>query len=134
MYQDFVNKYCGEPIVQSVTEEEIIQHFTKYIEKKCKNRITLIQYSMPDEFYERIIKEEFFKIICHFIEFTMNFEVSKPVNDKLQEIYDSDYDTMKFKQYYRIAEKTNKLPSQQFVCLDLDKITKVVFIIYKSKI
>jgi len=141
MDKDFINKYCGVPlestkaIIEAVTEQEIIKHFTTYIEEKCIDKITLIEYRMPEEFCGRIERGKFFQIICSFLLFQMEFEIYDPGSGKMEEIFDWNYETIEFKNYYCIAEIQNKFyPDyyQDFACLDINKITKIVFRIYKS--
>jgi hypothetical protein len=140
MYNSFTSKYCYVPVnhkpkVIPLTEEDIINNFTKYIENKCVNENTLIQYSMPEEFKDRIERPEFFRIICHFIDYIMKFEVYDPGLGKMDQIYDSTYESLEYGEYYCIAELPNTYyPGyfQEFSCLDLCKITKVVLRIYKA--
>ncbi len=144
MYQAFIAKYCTLPTkcgpeIVPATEEEVIQHFTKYIEEKCINPITLIQYSMPEEFKPRISKEEFWGYICSFLNYEMGFDYYDPGLGKMDEVWDSTYEDedFEFKFYYMVHERPYKYDEelfQQFACNDLTKITKVVFRIFNPDV
>ena len=142
MYQSFISKFCTIPTkcgpeIVPATEEEVIQHFTKYIEEKCINPITLIQYSMPEEFKPRISKEEFWGYICSFLNYVMEFDYYDPGLGKMDEVWDSTYEDedFEFKFYYMVYEKPyDEKWFQQFACNDLTKITKVVFRIFNPDV
>jgi hypothetical protein len=140
MYQPFISKYCKIPVkfgpeIIPVSEQEVIDHFTKYVEENCKQEINVVQYYMPNEFKARIKKEEFWRYICSFLSYQMEFEMYDTGYGKMDEIW--DYEKMDFKTYYTIYEKINPhYPeyTNQFICNDITKITKVVFRIYNPSI
>lgn len=130
----FIAKFCTIPTKSG--EEEVIEHFTKYIEKSCTKQITLIEYSMPEEFKPRISKETFWGWITMFLHFEMEFDYYDPGMGKMDEVWDStfkDKDVMEFKYFYMVHLKPFDSTSffQYAVNLnDLSRIDKVVFRIY----
>ena len=134
----FIAKFCtiptkSGPEIVPATEEEVIEHFTKYIEKLCTKQITLIQYSMPEEFKPRISKETFWGWITMFLHFEMEFDYYDPGMGKMDEVWDSTFEDedFEFKFYYMVHLKPfDETWFQQFACTDLTKIDKVVFRIY----
>jgi hypothetical protein len=142
MYETFISKYCRIPTkfgpeIVPATEEEVIEHFTKYIEEKSVEPITLIQYYMPEEFKPRISEENFWNYICYFLTFKMEFESYDPGLGRMDEVWNYTYEDedFEFKFYYMVYEKSyNEELFQQFACNDLTKITKVVFRIYNPDV
>ena len=77
--KDFIDTYCSIPpetksSIIPVTEEEIIDNFISYIKNTCIDTHTLIKYKMPTEFYGRIDKDKFWKIVIYFVSYRMGFE------------------------------------------------------------
>ena len=142
MYQTFISKFCtiptkSGPKIIPATQDEVIEHFTKYIEESCTKQITLIQYYMPEEFKRRISKEDFWMHICKFLNFVMKFDYYDPGFGHMDEVWNSTYEDedFEFKFYYMVHEKPyDEKLIQQFACDDLTKITKVVFRIYNPDV
>ena len=142
MYEAFISKFCTIPTkfgpeIVPATEEEVIEHFTKYIEESCTKQFNIVQYYMPKEFEDRITKEEFWGYICSFLSFEMEFEHYDPGTGKMDQVWDSTYEDedFEFKFYYMVYEKPyDEKRFQQFACNDVTKITKVVFRIYNPDV
>jgi hypothetical protein len=139
MSQTFLSTFCNAPVVPEilpVTEQDVINHFTKYIENSCIDSVTVVKYSMPKEFYGRIYSINFWTIISSFLQNQMKFTIIKANYYSTGMLFDSDYAKMQFKSYYLVTQKQASHHGEYFMqdynCTDTSKIDFVVFRIYKS--
>ncbi len=140
MSAEFIAKYCGVPPAPPkpipVTEQEIIDNFTSYIEQSCIETITIVKYKMPDKFFGRIAKPDFWSKIIWFLSCTMGFEDHDEGNWRPEFKHDRDYENLDFKFYYIITEKkeiwNDKEYILDYVAIRNYEIDKIVFKIYKS--
>lgn len=135
---DFISTYCGIPpkssIVQ-VTEEEIIDNFTSYIKDTCTNTHNLVKYTMPTEFYGKINKIEFWRIIIDFISLEMGFEDYNLGEWKPELVYNTDYTMLGYKEFFLVTEKKyadHDNYVEDYIAIGIDKIDKIIFRIYKK--
>jgi hypothetical protein len=151
---DFISTYCDIPsepkssFVQ-VTEEEVIDNFTSYIKNTCVDEHNLVKYKMSNEFYGKIDKNEFWRIIIDFITREMGFDNFNLGEWKPELVYNSDYSSLGYKEYFLVTEKkydtnydtnyvTNYVTNydtnyvEDYIALEIDKIDKIVFRIYKK--
>ena len=136
----FINTYCSIPpepksLIVSVTKEEIINNFISYIKDTCSETHTLIKYKMPAEFYGKIEKNEFWEIIVGFIDYKMNFDNYNLGEHKAEPVYDTDYTNLKYGQYFLVSEKKYEEYDgyiEDWIALQIDKVDKIIFRIYKK--
>ena len=139
MSQTFLSTFCSAPVVPKilpVTEQDVITHFTTYIEKSCIEQVTVVKYLMPKEFYGRICSINFWTIISSFLRNQMKFSIIKTKSYSTGMLFDSDYNSMPFQKFYLVTqeEKTQhgEYWMQDYNCMDDNKINFVVFRIYKA--
>jgi len=139
MSQTFLSTFCSAPVVPKIlpiTEQNVIDHFTSYIENSCTGQYTVVKYSMPTEFYGRISYNAFWSIITSFLKNNMKFTIINPNYFSTGMLFDSDYATMPFKLFYCVTQKQASHHGEYFMqdynCIDDNKIAFVVFRIYKS--
>jgi hypothetical protein len=139
MSQTFLSTFCGAPVVpkiQPLTEKEVIDHFTSYIEQTCKDECTIVKYSMPKEFYGRINSINFWQIICSFLSNQMKFKIISSNYFGIGMLFECDYNLMSFKTFYCVSQRESSQHGEYFMqdynCKDYDKIDFVVFRIYKA--
>ena len=138
--KDFISTYCGIPSespsnIVSVTEEEIIDNFITYIKNICINQHNLVKYKMPTEFYGRVDKNQFWRIIIDFITREMDFEDYNLGEWKPELVYSTEYTMLRNKEFFLVTEKKytdydNYV--EDYIALDINKIDKIVFRIYKN--
>jgi hypothetical protein len=137
----FFDKYCGTPshtISTPITKQNVIDHFTKYIDTYCttsKDQVCDIKYSFPSEFIGRISTCDFWFYIVNFLENDMLFKQIKQKMCTSGMLFDSDYKIMPFKSYYIVTQQQASQHGEYFVqdyyAIDYN-INFVVFRIYKS--
>lgn len=137
---DFISTYCGippepEPSIVQVTEEEVIDNFTSYIKNTCVDEHNLVKYTMPIEFYGKIDKNQFWRNIIDFITREMDFEDYNLGEWKPELVYNTDYSSLGYKEFFLVTEKKyadydNYV--EDYIALEIDKIDKIVFRIYKK--
>ena len=139
MSQTFLSTFCSAPVVPKIlpiTEQNVIDHFTSYIEETCKDKCTVVKYSMPKDFYGHISYNAFWSIITSFLKNNMKFTIINPNYFSTGMLFDSDYNSMPFKLFYRVSQKQASHHGEYFMqdynCIDDSKIDFVVFRIYKS--
>ena len=138
--KDFIDTYCSIPpetksSIIPVTEEEIIDNFISYIKNTCIDTHTLIKYKMPTEFYGRIDKDKFWKIVIYFVSYRMGFEDYNLGESKTELVYETDYDYLGYAQYFLVTEKKyieydNYIEDR--IALEIHKVDKIVFHVYKK--
>lgn len=140
MSQTFLSTFCGAPVVPKIlplTQKDVQNHFTSYIENACVNPVTVVKYSMPKEFYGRISSIEFWSIISSFLRNQMKFSIIKSNYYSTGMLYGSDYNSMPFQSFYLVTQKQASQHGEYFMqdynCTDDSKIDLVVFRIYKAQ-
>lgn len=135
----FISGLCTKPVEYSpeivdASEEEVQEHFKNYIKETCTKQITLVEYLMPDEFKARVSKQTFFGWIHSFLHFEMGFEDYDPGMGHMDEVWESTFEEMEFKNFYMVHLKPveDGPDFRQYAVNfnDLSRIDKVVFRIY----
>ena len=106
-----------------------------HIKNTCVDTYTLVKYKMPLEFYGRIDKDKFWGIIISFITRNMGFEDHNLGEWKAEQVYDSDYEYLEYGEYFLMTEKKYEGRDdyvEDYVAIDIRKIDKIVFRIYKK--
>lgn len=139
MSQTFLSTFCSSPtrpVIKAVTEQEVVNHFTTYIENSCIDSVTVVKYSMPKDFYGRISYNAFWSIITSFLKNNMKFTIINPNYFSIGMLFDYDYNSMPFQLFYRVTQKQASHHGEYFMqdynCTDDSKIDFVVFRIYKA--
>lgn len=134
MSHDFISRYCGAPSQvepKRITQQEVIDNFTNYIQKTCIQTNNIVRYSMPDKFIGLIHPDEFWSYIISFLESTMKFTRNSLLNYYSSGLlFESDYQTMAFKTFYTINQEKSSMKERY--CTRNDNISYVIFRIYKS--
>lgn len=137
----FFDKYCkapAQPVITPITRQNVIDHFTKYIDNHCTNTtelVCVIKYSFPSEFIDRINPTDFWLNITSFLENDMQFKKIKQRYGTTGMLFDSDYKALPFRSFYAVIQKQASQHGEYFIqdyhATDFD-ISFMVFRIYKS--
>ena len=105
---DFYNKYCtipSPPKPELITKEQVIEHFTKYIDTNCIDTYTTIKYEFPSKFTGLIDKSTFWLYILQFLKNDMKFTQNNNSPQYSGILFDLDYHGMKLRTFYSVTLK-----------------------------
>lgn len=105
---DFFSKYCtipsssnqSIPKPEPITKEQVIEHFTTYIDTNCIDTYTTIKYEFPSMFSGLIDKPTFWLYILQFLKNDMQFIQNNNSPQYSGILYDSDYHVMRLRTFY----------------------------------
>ena len=107
-----------------VTKEDVIKDFKSYIKEKYIDIDTIIEYRMPENFVEKITKEDFWQIIFTFVRDEMNFECFDLGTGHFDDWgLVKQYGELELNTYYTVCEMSSKYSDSEIKSEALGPVT-----------